>query len=245
MAARGFNIALVSRSRAKLDAVAKRCQTAGAQTRIVEADFSLQGKGKKTEIEAFYRNIYRQLEDLDVSILVNNAGVMYTQQFHSLPADSPRWRDTVDVNVMQVAMMTALFRDKLLARANKGKHAAIINVSSMIAYVHGCPGAAVYAASKVFVNYLTVALAQELAGKVDVQCLTPNLTRTKLISDYSLKASSLASISANSVAVCSLRDLGHQGLVEAGPLGTLLTGDVMTGGHIFHDIQVPIYKLVF
>ena len=195
MAARGFNIALVSRSRAKLDAVAKRCQTAGAQTRIVEADFSLQGKGKKTEIEAFYRNIYRQLEDLDVSILVNNAGVMYTQQFHSLPADSPRWRDTVDVNVMQVAMMTALFRDKLLARANKGKHAAIINVSSTIAFIHGCPGAAIYNSTKAFVNYFTVALAQELAGKVDVQCLVPNMTRTNLLSWANFKAPALLALS--------------------------------------------------
>ena len=34
-------------------------------------------------------------------------------------------------------------------------------------------------------------------------------------------------------------------MVEAGPLGTLLTGDVVTGGHFFHDVQVPIFKIVF
>jgi short-subunit dehydrogenase len=89
---------------------------------------------------------------------------MYTGAFDE-KGRLEKWTDTVDVNVMHVAMMTSFFINKLLQR---GQKSALINVSSQIGYIHGVGGAAVYAASKGYVHFLTQALAFELQDKIDV-----------------------------------------------------------------------------
>ena len=70
----------------------------------------------------------------------------------------------IDVNVMHVGMMTMMFKDKLIERQAKSQgqyRSAIINVSSTIGYFEGCAGAAIYNATKAYVNYFTVAAAYE------------------------------------------------------------------------------------
>ncbi len=96
----------------KLEAVEKRCKAVNSkiQTRIVQADFSNvsgAGRAKEAEVLAFYENeILKKVEDLDIAILVNNAGVMYTGRFDETKPDSPRWKEIIDVNVMHVGVMT-------------------------------------------------------------------------------------------------------------------------------------------
>ena len=79
-------------------------------------------------------------------------------------------------------------------------------------YLQGSKYAAVYSSSKSYVTYYTTALAYELRDKLDIQCLTPNLTRTSLLEDITRKASPLTTISAIECARGSLRDLGHGGM---------------------------------
>jgi 17beta-estradiol 17-dehydrogenase / very-long-chain 3-oxoacyl-CoA reductase len=70
-ASRGFNIVLLSRSKAKLekvDADLKKKYPA-VRTIIIVADF-----GNRNDIK-FYEDIHEQLKDLDISILINNVGV--------------------------------------------------------------------------------------------------------------------------------------------------------------------------
>ena len=82
LAEKGFNIALMSRDKAKLEASEKLVKLSypKIQTRIVQADFS------ESMTPDFYQNIYRQLEDLDISILVNNAGIAYFNYFAMISA---------------------------------------------------------------------------------------------------------------------------------------------------------------
>ena len=54
LASQGFNIALVSRTKAKLEAVEKKCKAAGVQTRLVVADFSNAARAKENEVLGFY-----------------------------------------------------------------------------------------------------------------------------------------------------------------------------------------------
>ena len=70
----GFNIVLVSRSMDKLKKVEDDIQkeTQGKiKTRIVQADFS---KGQDMKL---YERIADEVKDLDICILVNNAGILY------------------------------------------------------------------------------------------------------------------------------------------------------------------------
>lgn len=101
-------------------------------------------------------------------------------------------------------------------------------------YLQGSKGAAVYSSTKSFVTYYTTALGWELRDKLDVQCLTPNLTRTSLLQDITRKANPLAAISAMDCARGSLRDLGHGGMQGLAP----------TAGDFRHDIQIPPYRVL-
>ncbi len=77
MARDGFNIALVSRTLSKLQAVETECKKINPKikTRVVQADFA----GNTTL--PFYEGLYKQLDDLDIAILINNAGVMNNGPF--------------------------------------------------------------------------------------------------------------------------------------------------------------------
>ena len=201
------------------------------KTRIMQADFSNVTRNKESEVLAFYAQLKTKLDDLDVAILVNNAGVMYTGRIDETPADSQKWKEIIDVDVMHIGMMNSTFQGKLMKRQadSQGKlKSAIVNVSSGIGYSHGAAGCAVYCASKGYVNFYSVAQAFENKGDIDVQCLTPGLTRTNLLKDISQKASGLVSISSADCALGSLRDLGHP-------------DTYLTGGDIRHDIMtVPV-----
>lgn len=94
--------------------------------------------------------MYGKLQDLDIAILINNAGVMNNGMFSNL--DLKLHKDTLDVDVTHVAMMTRMFINKLLERKQKS---AIINVSSSAGYLHAMAGSAVYCGAKSYVNFLT------------------------------------------------------------------------------------------
>eukprot|EP00347_Sterkiella_histriomuscorum_P005739 403355455 len=71
----GFNIILVSRSMDRLNRVKSEIQhitNNSLQTKIVVADFAKGG-----ETIQMYEDIYQQIKDLDIAILVNNAGILY------------------------------------------------------------------------------------------------------------------------------------------------------------------------
>jgi 17beta-estradiol 17-dehydrogenase / very-long-chain 3-oxoacyl-CoA reductase len=138
LAKEGFNIVLLSRSVDKMQAVAEKCKAAnrGIETMIVQADFSNAGRPKKADVMQFYQGIFDKLKVLDIAILVNNAGVMYTGRMDAFGPDAPRWKEMLDVNVMHVTMMTTLFKDKLVARQAAGPaKSALINVSSAMGYL--------------------------------------------------------------------------------------------------------------
>lgn len=76
LAKEGFNIVLISRTLAKLETVAKEVEQAAAtadkkiKTRVVQLDFT------KTFDAATFKKVYdEKLQDLDISVLVNNEGM--------------------------------------------------------------------------------------------------------------------------------------------------------------------------
>ena len=176
----GFNLVLIGRSKEKLvktEQYVKDLQK-NAKVRIVEADFS-----KSIEPE-FYENIYSQIEDLDISILVNNAGVAEMDLFEQIPTENIL--SMIHTNCGAPAMLSHVLIDKLRNRKQK---TAIINISS-IASITPLAYFSVYPATKSFLSFLSHGFNM-LYKKEDVDVLnvipgfvTTNMTENRTGFDY-------------------------------------------------------------
>ena len=108
----------------------------GVNTEVVQTDFS--------EGAAVYPNIASHLRGKDVSLLINNVGVMVSYpKYYEDVTDADIWSH-VNVNMASVACMTKLVLPAML----KKKKGAIVNIAS-IAAAGPMPLLGIYAASKV------------------------------------------------------------------------------------------------
>ena len=168
---KGFNIVLVGRNKENLLKVEKELQDSlvKVKTKIVIADFAESMDPK------FYQDIYNQLVDLDISILVNNAGVAMFKHFEQITPQE--LKEMIYINDGSYAMLTHALINKLLKRSQRS---AIINVASIagmspISY-QGC-----YSGSKVFVRYFTYSLYDNYKDKIDALAINPGFVETKMI----------------------------------------------------------------
>ena len=114
-----------------------------------------------------------------VTALVNNAGILETQQRVDA-MDSARLNRILATNVTG-SFMCAREAVRRMSTRHGGKGGAIVNVSSMAARL-GAPGEYVdYAASKGAIDTLTVGLAREVAAEgIRVNAVRPGLIRTDI-----------------------------------------------------------------
>ena len=106
-----------------------------------------------------------------VHLLVNNAGVYAFRDL--LQVDEEYYRRMLGVNLDAVFWMSQGF----LRQAPKGS--AIVNVSSIEAFLPFAPGLAVYDAAKLGVVALTRAIAREYAPRVRSNVVVPGGIRTE------------------------------------------------------------------
>jgi uncharacterized protein len=167
LAARGYNLILVARNRARLDALAARITDGTRRSvEVVAADLAL--KPDLARVETILRT------DASVTLLVNNAGI---------GAPVPTWEADVDLMAQMIDInVTALMR--LSYAAVPGFVArgggTIVNIASVVALAPEFLLNGVYGASKAFVVALSASLQSELADKgVRVQVVLPGATATE------------------------------------------------------------------
>lgn len=167
LAEEGYALAICARRAERLEAVAREASRRGAAgVSIFPADLSERQAARK---------LYEQTaaSGLKIELLINNAGFGTRGRFDHLPLE--RELEQIDLNVSALLALTHLFLPDMIA-ARKG---TIINVASTAGF-QPVPYMATYAATKAFVNNLSLALSQELAGTgVNVMALSPGLTRTE------------------------------------------------------------------
>lgn len=161
-----MNLILVSLPGEKLDEVAQTiAQKYKVKTRFFETDLSHLESAK----EVFN---WTQEENLNVNILVNNAGVAGASVFES--SDFKYIDDRILLNVRALVMLTRLFIPVL----RKQPESFILNVASMAAYFP-IPYKSLYSASKAFVLYFSKSVRCELKGSnISLSVLCPNGVRT-------------------------------------------------------------------
>lgn len=169
LASKGMDLVLVSRSLSRLqDTESEIKKKYGVDTRIVEADL--------TQGPEVYAKIAKATEELEVGVLVNNAGASYEypEMFTIVPEEL-----LMRILQLNVAGMTGVARAILPGMLERRK-GVIINVSSTAAAMPN-PYLSVYSASKAYIDKLSADLAVECASRsVTVQCVLPGPVATKM-----------------------------------------------------------------
>jgi hypothetical protein len=161
LAARRQNVILVARSGDELDTLAsglKRSQSILAET--LEYDLASPSAGPRLAQQLSDRN-------LQVDLLVNNAGFGLRGEFRNLPLQ--RQMEMVQLNNAAVVELTYSLLPSLLEHSQAG----IINVSSAAGF-QPIPYASLYAATKSFLMSFSLGLQEELRSHgVTVVTLCP------------------------------------------------------------------------
>lgn len=201
LARQGFNICIAARNPAKIDEklamLKKECPN--IKTMSLIADF-----GKLYTIKEYQEQIADKLKDVDVSVLILNAGCTKMNAFVKL--EDQHCQDIVMINTLHPAYLSKVMAPQLNARfAKKGQKAAMVFVSSLASVVPS-PGNLTYSATKSFCSYLGEGLSYEFEGKVDVINYMPSSVGTNL--NPGAKSAGGDSISSAQSAEVCFRDLG-------------------------------------
>jgi short-subunit dehydrogenase len=167
-------LVLVARSEQKLAALAKELSSAhGIRAEPLPVDLNAPGAGGR--LAATLRE-----RQLDIGLLVNNAGFGAQGQFYKLSLD--RQSEMLRLNVDALMELTRWLLPPMVEK----RKSAVVNVSSTAGF-QPVPFTAVYSATKAFVTSFSMSLAEELRQYgIAVVTLCPGATRTNFFeaSDY-------------------------------------------------------------
>ena len=176
LAERGYDLIVTARRRERLEDLASRLRAehGGMRVEIVVADLADPAAPAAIALEA------ERLE-MNVDLLVNNAGFGTHGRFETLAPD--RERGEIAVNAGALVALTHAFLPGMLERGRGG----VINVASTAAF-QPVPYMAVYGATKAFVRSFSEALHEEVRGRgVRVLAVCPGPTATEFF-DISIAA---------------------------------------------------------
>lgn len=125
--------------------------------------------------------IVEALEDIEVDVLVNNAGITRDSLFFFMEDEA--WEDVIDTNLNAPFYITKIIAKNMI----RNKSGSIVNVAS-ISGVCGNAGQVNYAASKGGIIALTKTLAIELGRyNIRVNALAPGIIESDMIENLPKK----------------------------------------------------------
>jgi short-subunit dehydrogenase len=206
LAAEGMHLVLIARREDRLKALAEELhERHGVTTRIVPVDLAR---------DDYLAVVERATQDLDIGLLVNNAGVLSAGRF--LDHDLRGELNHLHLNTRAVLVLTHHFGRKMQQR----KRGGVIFLASTLAFA-GVPGMSAYAASKAHALSFAEGFAQEVRSDgIDVLALCPGPTSTEI---WPKGATPTLPMRPEAVAGIALRKLGKRTMVVAGLLNRLIT----------------------
>jgi short-subunit dehydrogenase len=167
LAGRGYDLLLVARDAARLEALAHRLQKATGRTvDILAAD--LTDRAQLGQVQA------RLSTDKSITLLVNNAGMSLPGTLFDTPPEMIE--RLLALNVTAPTLLAATALQSFVAR----KAGGIINLSSVLALAPEMFDA-VYSGTKAFLLNLSQGLAKQAAESgVRIQAVLPGATRTEI-----------------------------------------------------------------
>jgi 17beta-estradiol 17-dehydrogenase / very-long-chain 3-oxoacyl-CoA reductase len=174
-AKRGFNLILVSRNNEKLDREREELKRVneGIDVKTIVYDFT------NEDPEQFSKQILKNIENIDVSILVNNVGrIERPGKFEELSAQ--KIKEIINVNTIPQSYLSNFFLMKSKSRSNRS---AIINLASS-ASLSPNPLSTIYSSTKTFNRYLSDSLTNEKSSSLDVLTINPGMVETPMAETY-------------------------------------------------------------
>jgi NADP-dependent 3-hydroxy acid dehydrogenase YdfG len=182
LAQAGARVAIAARRVDRLQALAERLRSLGAEPLVLEADLL-----DEHVAQQIVRDTESHFGQLD--ILVNNAGVMYLEPVAE--ADLGRWRRMLELNVLSLIAST----QAALAGMKSRRDGHIVNIASTAGRIAN-PNAAAYSATKFGVVAFSEALRREVyADNIRVSVIEPGVVQTEL-RDHIGHAATQASLNA-------------------------------------------------
>jgi uncharacterized protein len=209
LAAKGLNIVLVARRKDRLDSLADEIGAAHRiDTRIIAADLTASGQCAR---------VISETEDLEVGLLVNNAGYGLSGYYHQLDPDKQ-----VKMTVLNCVVPVLLTNHYLPAMLERGR-GGLIFLASTAGY-QATASFGTYGATKAFNLMLGESLWKEYGRQgVDSLAVSPGFTRTEFTDVAEIKDAGMFRVAtADSVVAASLRNLGRKPSFVHGWLNKIL-----------------------
>lgn len=208
IAAKGVSIVLVARRQENLNVIASELRNRfGVDAKTVTADLTT-AEGVNDVID--------NTSELDIGLLVNNAGREDSGEFLKTPLDQAI--NTLDLNTRAPLQLTHHFARKMSTRGTGG----IIFMASIVAF-QGVPHISNYAATKAYDLIFAESLAAELKQYgIDVLAAAPGFTKTELSPDFDFSGLPLKPMSPGAVAGQVVASLGNRRLVVPGLINKFL-----------------------
>jgi len=167
LARRGYDLILVARDQARLDALATRL--AGETGRkVIPLVADLADKADLARVEATLR------DDPTITVLVNNAGVAAVTPL--LKSDVSQMEQMIEINITALTRLTYAAAPAFVARGS----GTIVNIASVVGISPETLNG-VYGATKAYVIALSHSLQHELADKgIRIQAVLPGATATEI-----------------------------------------------------------------
>lgn len=159
----GYDLILVARRKTYLESLKKELST---NVKIIPYDLAVQDN---------LDNLWNEVKDEDIDLLVNNAGFGLFGEFDKTDLD--REFEMIDVNIKALHYLTKKFLIKF-KKEDKGR---ILNVASSAGFMAG-PKLSTYYASKNYALRLSEAIYEELRvakSNVHISCLCPGPVDTE------------------------------------------------------------------
>jgi NADP-dependent 3-hydroxy acid dehydrogenase YdfG len=171
LAASGAKVVLLARRLNRLTELAEKITANGGQALAVAADVA-----DKAAVSAAATQVHEHFGPVD--LLVNAAGVMLANPITDGRDD--QWTRMIDTNLTGVLRVTDAFLPDLLAAAEAGRTADLVNISSVGAHL-SFQNYAVYCATKAALTHWSATIRTELGPKnVRVTNIEPGLVDTEL-----------------------------------------------------------------
>lgn len=171
LASHGARVALLARRADRLETLVAKIEGEGGVALAVPVDVT-----DAVSVAAAADRVHAELGPVD--LVVNSAGVMLPNPIADGREDE--WARMIDTNITGVLRVIRAFVPDLLAAADAGRPADLVDISSIGAHVH-FPNYAVYGATKAAITHLSASLRSELGPRrVRVTNIEPGLTATEL-----------------------------------------------------------------
>jgi 17beta-estradiol 17-dehydrogenase / very-long-chain 3-oxoacyl-CoA reductase len=199
--------------------------------REIEDEFKVKTKVISIDFTAgveIYEQIRKEIQGLEVGILINNVGMAYPypEYYLDMPNGDKLCQDMISCNIMSVTMMMRIVMPQMVER----KKGVVVNMASLGA-VAPTPLMCVYGASKAYMDKLTRDLVTEYKDKgIIVQSVLPGYVATNM---SRIRISSYTAPSATEYTQVALKTIGLQTRTAAYPPHRIMLFGISWGVFFF------------